>query len=188
MINTLYQKSSGKFLRKTAKLSILTGNNGKFKKSGKVKLNLVDYYDTPIREQNYPILRSKDKTAELLLSIKADFLDAELESKDEKESSDEERVNKNIISFAEIEEDLEELNEAIEKVDELKTKLANLAEENTKIMIEIENLKKTDVDLTENDDLKKLKHKNKKLKEDIEKETHEIRSLTTNKSIIEDDM
>jgi len=105
MLNTLYQKTSGKFLEKTAEIKILGETNGKSKQIGKVSLNLVDFMEVPASELILPIEKCPDKSAEVCLSIKAERVDPEEETiQDIIEGSFEEETKENRASSLSSEE------------------------------------------------------------------------------------
>ncbi|CAG9311805.1 unnamed protein product [Blepharisma stoltei] len=80
-INTLYKKkATGVYRPKETELKIEGESNGKHFDIGKVILNLADYIESPIRESSYQILKSKDKNAEICLSIKAEHIETHKEA------------------------------------------------------------------------------------------------------------
>ncbi|CAG9319761.1 unnamed protein product [Blepharisma stoltei] len=190
MINTLYQKSSGKFLEKEAKLNILSEINGKSKIIGYVKLNLVDYCDTPIREHAYPIIGSKDKNAEICLSIKAELIDDSLSPhKHENESSsseEEEKVIKIEENEGELDRKLDEINVMAKQLDELKEELDKINSENALLAHQVDDLKKIDEEKSKKnaeikEKIEKAKNKKKILKEEFSAQKKAMQVLAESK-------
>ncbi|CAG9324967.1 unnamed protein product [Blepharisma stoltei] len=162
-VNTLFKKKgTGAYNSKEAELKIIGEANGKYFEAGKVLLNLADYIGSSIRESNYPIQKSKDKEAEVCLSIKAQPLEnqniaAEAEVEDKKdqkiddkiEEKDEESKGEESPLYGHTIEELQQYKEKLEKNlakieeakrenQELKEKLGEIESKNNNSQEELE--------------------------------------------------
>jgi len=72
MINTLYQKKTNEFIEKKAVLKIQAIVEGKgTRTAGTLKLNLSQYFETPLIHKEFPLANCPDKKAVICISINA---------------------------------------------------------------------------------------------------------------------
>eukprot|EP00358_Blepharisma_japonicum_P004952 CAMPEP_0202942608 /NCGR_PEP_ID=MMETSP1395-20130829/2826_1 /ASSEMBLY_ACC=CAM_ASM_000871 /TAXON_ID=5961 /ORGANISM="Blepharisma japonicum, Strain Stock R1072" /LENGTH=314 /DNA_ID=CAMNT_0049639061 /DNA_START=196 /DNA_END=1140 /DNA_ORIENTATION=+ len=203
-VNTLYKKKgTGVYNAKEAELKIIGEANGKYFEAGKVLLNLADYIGSPIRESNYQVQKSKDKEAEVCLSIKAqplenqsittdievedkkvEKIDDKIEEKDEEYKGDESPLYGHTIEELQqykekLEKNLAKLEEAKKENQELKEKLSEKESKNDNSHEELEEkLAKTKKKCKElKSGLGQLKDEKEELEAFISKEKIEIEKI-----------